>query len=91
MPCFSLRIESSDSPTETLTLEFSDRRAARREVTLFAAEMLREKVDEFWEHQPFTLTLADEAGVALFSLSLRGEEMQADNRWTATGAAPRRQ
>jgi hypothetical protein len=90
VPCFSLRIESSDSAPETVTLEFSDRGAARREATLFAAEMLKERVDEFWDHQPFTLTLADEAGVALLSLSLQGEAMQTDDHWTAARASRRR-
>ncbi|HVM98839.1 MAG TPA: hypothetical protein VMT68_01395 [Caulobacteraceae bacterium] len=74
MAVFSFRIDDGGPVADEQCLELPDALAARREATLFAAELLREQPDAFWDGPAWSVTVSSDTGAILFVLNLNGRD-----------------
>jgi hypothetical protein len=69
-PVFFVHIDDGGPSVDVLRHQFPSPLAARREATLYAAEMLRDRPDAFWTSQPWRITVTDESGGTVSVLTL---------------------
>ena len=71
MPIFFFDVDDGDEHTrDKLGVELADLAAARREATLLAGELLRDRPDDLWDSQAWKMTVEDEHGRHLFAIDI---------------------
>jgi hypothetical protein len=68
MPRYLFHMPSPTVP-EPEGIELPDLDAARRVATRTACAMIGQNVDEFWQSREWQMTVSDESGLQLFSLT----------------------
>lgn len=74
MPRYYFQVEG---PPDDLGAELPDLAAAKCEAVRYAGRLICEEADKFWDTADFTMTVTDENGLVLFSLTLSGTEAPA--------------
>lgn len=69
MPKFIFSVEGVP---DDLGVEYDSIAEAKREAVSYAGRLLCDAADTFWPTATFTMTVADEAGLTLFMLSVTG-------------------
>jgi hypothetical protein len=72
VPFFGIHIDDGGPAVDTLRHEFPDASVARREATLCAGELLRDRPEAFWSSTPWRISVTDDAGATLLVLKLEG-------------------
>jgi hypothetical protein len=71
MTLFRFHIDDGAERTnDNFGVELETLRAARIEAAVLAGELLRDRPDEFWDTQSWTMTVEDEAGLTLFVIHI---------------------
>jgi len=60
-------VGAGNAPIE---VEIATLRKAQIEAVAFLAETLRDRPEQFWDHQEATITVSDGSGLILFTLNL---------------------
>ena len=72
VPLFYFLVDDGGHGADRLGVELKDLKAARKEATLLAGELLRERPDAFWDSQSWTMAVTDEGGSSLFTITVEG-------------------
>lgn len=71
MPLFYFQI---DGRPDDLGVDLSDVAAAKCEAVRFAGKAICDSADQFWDAGDFSMSVTNESGLILFTLSLTGTE-----------------
>jgi hypothetical protein len=71
VPKFFFHLEGSP---DDLGIELPSLAAAKCEAARYAGRLLCDDADKFWSSAQFDLTVSDEQGLSLFSISIHGVE-----------------
>ena len=74
MPRYYFSIADGNSPVEPDGIELRDLAAARVEAVRLAGEMLKDHAEAFWHFGDWRLSVRDETGLILFSLTMFATE-----------------
>jgi hypothetical protein len=74
MPRFFFQVEG---PPDDWGTELPDLAAAKCEAVRYAGRLICEEAERFWDTADFAMTVTDENGLILFSLTLSGTEAPA--------------
>ena len=72
MPLYFFNIRNGDDVVDRDGTEYADNEAARTAAILFAADTLKDRAGTFWDEGQWSLDVADERGLTLFSLIVAG-------------------
>lgn len=71
MPTYHFHIdEGRDHTHDRFGVELDNLVAVRREATILAGELLRDRPDRFWDTQDWTMTVEDSSGLLLFRIHI---------------------
>jgi hypothetical protein len=74
MPTYNFKLNDLANNSNRTGVELKDLAEAKCEAMKFAASVVCNSAVEFWDAREWTLTVTDDAGLALFSLLLLGSE-----------------
>jgi hypothetical protein len=74
MPMFVFQLDGSEEATRT---ELPSVTAAKCEAARYAAQLLCDVADTFWVDAEMTVTVSDEKGLILFTLTISGTDAPA--------------
>jgi hypothetical protein len=72
MPIYFFHIDDGNRVQDRLGVELPDPLRARREATLFAGELLRDRPEDLWNVRAWTMTVMDATGLTLFTIEVEG-------------------
>ena len=72
MPLFFFHFEDGGPAVDGLSLDLPNLLAARKEATLYAAQMLQDRPDAVWDGMPWRMIVTDKTGAKLLVLTLEG-------------------
>ena len=70
MPRFYFHTDDDDPQSDAEGLDLPDVATARREATLAAGDLLRERADRLWDDGPLRLFVTDADGLLLFLIDV---------------------
>lgn len=77
MPRFFFHVEDGEVFTDLQGTELRDLNAAREEAVRFAAALLRDQADKFWDTSEWRIRVTNEADLTLFDLTFFGTQAPA--------------
>jgi len=72
MPRYFFHVQDGEEFIDLQGTELADMEAARLEAVRFAAALLRDKADTFWQSSEWRLRVANEVNLTLFDLTFFG-------------------
>jgi hypothetical protein len=76
MPIYFFHVDG-DQAQDRLGVELPNLQAARKEATLLAGELMRDRPDDFWNARAWTMTVMDATGLKLFTIEVEGHACSA--------------
>jgi hypothetical protein len=80
MPRYFFHVEDSRVDRDGEGMELADLAKAKCEAVEYAGKLICEHASEFWNHDGWRMTVADDTGLTLFELHLFGTEAPAAAR-----------
>jgi hypothetical protein len=62
--------DGADETLDKIGVELPDLKSAQVEAAVLAGELLRDRPDEFWGVQSWTMTVQDESGLTLLTIHI---------------------